>query len=106
MSFTNEPLIAYHCLCVQYSGLLLDIKYGNLLKLDSFANILVCVHGRTKLTQSEMIERYPSRFITVDQIGSNKRFMALNTLYEITKLRAPALCITNIPFDLKLASAP
>lgn len=85
-----------------YSGLLLDIKYGNLLKLDSFANILVCVHGRTKLTQSEMIERYPSRFITVDQIGSNKRFLALNTLYDIINGELPFLTYFG---DLKLASA-
>jgi hypothetical protein len=68
-------------LIVPPSGLFLDIKYGNLLKLDAFANILACVHGHKKLNMAETLQYYPSNFITVDQIGSNKRFLGLNTLY-------------------------
>lgn len=71
-----------------FRGLFLDIKYGNLLKLDSFANILACVHGHKKLDVAETLQYYPSNFITVDQIGSNKRFLALNTLYVTSSKRS------------------
>ena len=30
---------------VDYRGLWFDTKYGNLLKVDTYGNLLVCVHG-------------------------------------------------------------
>jgi 5'-nucleotidase len=60
-------------------GLWLDKKYGNLLKLDSHRNILVCVHGLKILNNEETLKYYPNRFITYEE----GRIYTLDTLYEL-----------------------
>lgn len=37
---TSNPLLSFF-----YRGLVFDTMYGNLLKVDAYGNILVCVHG-------------------------------------------------------------
>lgn len=32
-------------ICFAFRGLVFDTMYGNLLKVDAYGNILVCVHG-------------------------------------------------------------
>ena len=62
-------------------GLFVDRKYGNFLKVDTFGQILGCVHGRMKLSKEETQERYPSMMIHQDEIG--KRFYLLDTLFAL-----------------------
>lgn len=38
-------LLLVTCMCVLLRGLVFDTLYGNLLKVDTYGNILVCVHG-------------------------------------------------------------
>uniref|UniRef100_A0A671WU93 Cytosolic purine 5'-nucleotidase n=1 Tax=Sparus aurata TaxID=8175 RepID=A0A671WU93_SPAAU len=57
-------------------GLVFDTMYGNLLKVDSYGNILVCVHG-FNFVRGEM---YPNKFI---QRGDTDRFSILNTLFNL-----------------------
>jgi len=67
-------------------GLFLDKEFGNLLKVDSFGNIVLCLHGRHKLPKKRVSELYPSMYIHSDQIGN--RFKSLNTLFDL-----PEACI-------------
>eukprot|EP01132_Coremiostelium_polycephalum_P005679 gene5679-7068_t len=62
-------------------GLFLDCELGNLLKIDNFGNIILCVHGKKKLTSRETYELYPSMRVHGDEIG--KRFYLLNTLFTL-----------------------
>eukprot|EP00124_Ichthyophonus_hoferi_P000869 Ihof_evm10s37 gene=Ihof_evmTU10s37 len=91
-------------------GLFLDIKYGNLIKLDAFCNIIVAVHGHTILSPKECKRLYPSNFIAPDFIGSKKRYQGLNTLFDIPKTalfadlvafmsKARTECLTGIQVD-------
>uniref|UniRef100_A0A8C3A842 Cytosolic purine 5'-nucleotidase n=1 Tax=Cyclopterus lumpus TaxID=8103 RepID=A0A8C3A842_CYCLU len=57
-------------------GLVFDTMYGNLLKVDGYGNILVCVHG-FNFVRGEM---YPNKFI---QRGDTERFYILNTLFNL-----------------------
>uniref|UniRef100_A0AAX7SWP1 Cytosolic purine 5'-nucleotidase n=1 Tax=Astatotilapia calliptera TaxID=8154 RepID=A0AAX7SWP1_ASTCA len=57
-------------------GLVFDTMYGNLLKVDAYGNILVCVHGFNFLKG----EMYPNKFI---QRGDTDRFYILNTLFNL-----------------------
>lgn len=41
INYTFNPLFSF---CI-YRGLVFDTMYGNLLKVDAYGNILVCVHG-------------------------------------------------------------
>ncbi|XP_008315584.1 cytosolic purine 5'-nucleotidase isoform X2 [Cynoglossus semilaevis] len=61
-------------------GLVFDTMYGNLLKVDAYGNILVCVHGFNFLRGPETRERYPNKFI---QRGDTERFYILNTLFNL-----------------------
>uniref|UniRef100_A0A3Q3JDV9 Cytosolic purine 5'-nucleotidase n=1 Tax=Monopterus albus TaxID=43700 RepID=A0A3Q3JDV9_MONAL len=61
-------------------GLVFDTIYGNLLKVDAYGNILVCVHGFTFLRGPEIREMYPNKFI---QRGDTDRFYILNTLFNL-----------------------
>ncbi|EFA83853.1 5'-nucleotidase [Heterostelium album PN500] len=62
-------------------GLFLDKELGNLLKIDSFGNIILCVHGRRTLSSKESTDMYPSMRVPSDDIG--KRFYLLNTLFTL-----------------------
>uniref|UniRef100_A0A6B2L3V0 5'-nucleotidase n=1 Tax=Arcella intermedia TaxID=1963864 RepID=A0A6B2L3V0_9EUKA len=63
-------------------GLILDMELGNVLKLDKFTSILVCYHGKTKLTKAQISDLYPSFRIPNDLLGS-KRFEILNVTYSL-----------------------
>nr|KAG5693676.1 hypothetical protein BaRGS_008318 [Batillaria attramentaria] len=60
-------------------GLWFDKVYGNLLKVDSYGNILVCVHGFHFLKHHEIEELYPNKFMQLD----DARVYVLNTLFNL-----------------------
>eukprot|EP00095_Tigriopus_kingsejongensis_P004821 maker-scaffold769_size100554-snap-gene-0.20 protein:Tk04821 transcript:maker-scaffold769_size100554-snap-gene-0.20-mRNA-1 annotation:"hypothetical protein TcasGA2_TC002083" len=60
-------------------GLWFDTTYGNLLKVDGFGNILVCVHGFEFLKPLQISEKYPNKFIQLD----DSRIYVLNTLFNL-----------------------
>ncbi|XP_044273371.1 cytosolic purine 5'-nucleotidase-like isoform X2 [Varanus komodoensis] len=63
-------------------GLVFDALYGNLLKVDSHGNLLVCAHGFRFLKGSDLWNFYPNKFIQRDDM---KRFHILNTLFNLTE---------------------
>ncbi|XP_062817032.1 cytosolic purine 5'-nucleotidase-like isoform X1 [Anolis carolinensis] len=63
-------------------GLVFDALYGNLLKVDSHGNLLVCAHGFRFLKGAEIWNFYPNKFIQRDD---TKRFHILNTLFNLTE---------------------
>ncbi|XP_034617495.1 cytosolic purine 5'-nucleotidase-like isoform X1 [Trachemys scripta elegans] len=63
-------------------GLVFDTQYGNLLKVDSHGNLLVCAHGFRFLNGAEIWNYYPNKFIQRDDM---KRFHILNTLFNLTE---------------------
>ncbi|XP_063066433.1 5'-nucleotidase, cytosolic II, like 1 [Engraulis encrasicolus] len=63
-------------------GLVYDTMYGNLLKVDSHGNILVCTHGFTYLKGEEIHTYYPHKFIQRDD---TERFYILNTLFNLSE---------------------
>ncbi|KAK7110966.1 cytosolic purine 5'-nucleotidase-like isoform X2 [Littorina saxatilis] len=60
-------------------GLWFDKVYGNLLKVDSYGNILVCIHGFRFLKRMEIAELYPNKFMQLD----DSRLYVLNTLFNL-----------------------
>ncbi|XP_002741392.1 cytosolic purine 5'-nucleotidase-like [Saccoglossus kowalevskii] len=63
-------------------GLLFDKEFGNLLKVDAYGNILVCVHGFKFLTGADIQECYPNKFIQVSKETENRIYI-LNTLFNL-----------------------
>ncbi|XP_061656881.1 5'-nucleotidase, cytosolic II, like 1 isoform X2 [Syngnathoides biaculeatus] len=63
-------------------GLVIDTTYGNLLKVDSNGNILVCSHGFWFLKGNEIHRYYPNNFIQRDDTD---RFYILNTLFNLSE---------------------
>lgn len=63
-------------------GLWFDRTYGNLLKVDGFGNILVCIHGFQFLKPSEVYELYPNKFINLDE----NRIYVMNTLFNLPEI--------------------
>ncbi|XP_067168655.1 5'-nucleotidase domain-containing protein 4-like isoform X2 [Apteryx mantelli] len=63
-------------------GLVFDTLLGNLLKVDSHGNLLVCAHGLRFLKGPEILHHYPNKFIQRDD---TKRFHILNTLFNLTE---------------------
>ncbi|XP_008302244.1 5'-nucleotidase, cytosolic II, like 1 isoform X2 [Stegastes partitus] len=63
-------------------GLVVDTTYGNLLKVDSNGNILVCSHGFRFLKGQDVNNYYPNKFI---QRGDTERFYILNTLFNLSE---------------------
>uniref|UniRef100_A0A8C5CZ49 Cytosolic purine 5'-nucleotidase n=1 Tax=Gadus morhua TaxID=8049 RepID=A0A8C5CZ49_GADMO len=61
-------------------GLVFDTTYGNLLKVDTYGNILVCAHGFNFMRGPDIREMYPNKFI---QRGDMDRFYILNTLFNL-----------------------
>lgn len=62
-------------------GLFLDTQLGNLLKVDSFGNIILCVHGKKRWKKHAIYGSYPGGLIHNDEIG--RRFYLLNTLFAL-----------------------
>jgi len=60
-------------------GLWFDTLHGNLLKVDAYGNILVAVHGFKFLKASEIAEKYPNKFLQLD----DSRIYVLNTLFNL-----------------------
>jgi len=60
-------------------GLWFDTLFGNLLKVDAYGNILVCVHGFQFLKPSEIYSLYPNKFLLLDE----SRVYVLNTLFNL-----------------------
>jgi len=60
-------------------GLWFDTKFGNLLKVDTYGNVLVAVHGFKFLKQSEIYGLYPNKFIQLDE----SRIYVINTLFNL-----------------------
>jgi 5'-nucleotidase len=60
-------------------GLWYDKLYGNLLKVDTHGNILVCVHGFKFLKTNEIYKYYPNKFINYD----SSRIYPLITLFNL-----------------------
>ncbi|XP_029300969.1 cytosolic purine 5'-nucleotidase-like isoform X2 [Cottoperca gobio] len=63
-------------------GLVIDTTYGNLLKVDSNGNILVCSHGFCFLKGENIHNYYPNKFIQRDD---TERFYILNTLFNLSE---------------------
>eukprot|EP00054_Salpingoeca_dolichothecata_P036694 m.8353 g.8353 ORF g.8353 m.8353 type:complete len:551 (-) comp6950_c0_seq1:136-1788(-) len=63
-------------------GLFFDKTYGNLLKVDAFGHILVCLHGHSKVPDAEIRELYPNKYVSPTDMGE-RRFYVLNTLFNI-----------------------
>ncbi|XP_061554919.1 5'-nucleotidase, cytosolic II, like 1 isoform X1 [Phycodurus eques] len=72
-------------------GLVIDTTYGNLLKVDSNGNILVCSHGFWFLKGKEILRYYPNNFIQRDDTD---RFYILNTLFNLSETYLYA-CLVN-----------
>lgn len=77
-------------------GLFFDCELGNLLKVDTYGNILVCVHGFDFLNGYEVRKLYPNKFVQAD----NKRYFILNTLFNLPETHLLA-CLVNY-FDNSL----
>ncbi|XP_038641105.1 cytosolic purine 5'-nucleotidase-like isoform X1 [Scyliorhinus canicula] len=63
-------------------GLVFDTLHGNLLKVDSHGNILVCAHGFRFLKGAEILEQYSNKFIQRDDM---QRFYILSTLFNLAE---------------------
>lgn len=77
-------------------GLWFDTLYGNLLKVDAYGNILVCVHGFEFLKHSQVYELYPNKFLQLDE----SRVFVLNTLFNLPETYLLACLVdffTNSP---------
>ncbi|XP_043193130.1 cytosolic purine 5'-nucleotidase-like isoform X2 [Amphibalanus amphitrite] len=70
-------------------GLWFDTQFGNLLKVDAYGNILVCVHGFKFLKKAEIYEMYPNSFITLD----DSRVYVMNTLFNLPEIYILACAI-------------
>lgn len=60
-------------------GLWFDTRYGSLLKVDSYGNILVCAVGFRFLKSHEIRSLYPNKFIQINE----SRIFILNTLFNL-----------------------
>ncbi|CRK93431.1 CLUMA_CG006967, isoform A [Clunio marinus] len=77
-------------------GLWFDSHFGNLLKVDAYGNILVCVHGFEFLKHSKIYELYPNKFLQLDE----SRVYVLNTLFNLPETYMYACLVdffTNSP---------
>ncbi|EDO47687.1 predicted protein [Nematostella vectensis] len=72
LSFQYDPIFPVR-------GLFFDCELGNLLKVDTYGNILSCVHGFDFLPNLEVRELYPNKFVQAD----SSRYFILNTLFNL-----------------------
>lgn len=77
-------------------GLLFDRVKGNLLKIDTYGNILTCIHGLDFIRGDALRELYPNKFVHVDK----NRFAIFNTLFNLPEIYLLA-CIVHL-FDKKM----
>ncbi|KAM8829291.1 cytosolic purine 5'-nucleotidase-like isoform 4-T6 [Spinachia spinachia] len=75
LSYTYDPSFPTR-------GLVIDTTSGNLLKVDSNGNILVCSHGFRFLKGRDVHDYYPNKFIQRDDTD---RFHVLNTLFNLSE---------------------
>ncbi|KAM6984845.1 5'-nucleotidase, cytosolic II, like 1 [Aplochiton taeniatus] len=73
-------------------GLVFDTTYGNLLKVDSNGNILLCSHGFSFLKGEEIQDYYPNKFI---MRGDIDRFYILNTLFNLSETYLYACLVSH-----------
>ena len=79
-------------------GMMFDTELGNLLKVDTYGNILLCVHGFQFYNSREIRKSYPNKFIQVGGSASALgRFPILNTLFNLPEIYLLA-CLVDI-FD-------
>lgn len=77
-------------------GMVFDNERGNLLKVDAFGNILLCVHGFKFYSSKEIRECYPNKFIQVGESAAiGRRFPILNTLFNLPECYLLA-CLIDI----------
>ncbi|XP_070501760.1 cytosolic purine 5'-nucleotidase isoform X2 [Chironomus tepperi] len=77
-------------------GLWFDTHFGNLLKVDAYGNILVCVHGFEFLKPHSIYDLYPNKFLQLDE----SRVYVLNTLFNLPETYLLACLVdffTNSP---------
>lgn len=79
MGYPQEILLFEYDPSFPVRGLWFDTQYGNLLKVDAYGNILVCVHGFQFLKNSQVYELYPNKFLQLDE----SRVYILNTLFNL-----------------------
>lgn len=70
-------------------GLFFDCELGNLLKVDTYGNILVCVHGFEFLNGHEIRSLYPNKFVQAD----SSRYYILNTLFNLPETNLMACLV-------------
>ena len=61
-------------------GLMIDPVLGNIIKVDSFGSITVCLHGKQRVAKQVVAQQYQSMRILNEDIG--RRFYSLNTLFS------------------------
>jgi 5'-nucleotidase len=71
-------------------GLWFDNLYGNLLKVDTYGNILTCTHGFKFLKSNEIYKQYPNKYIIFDE----SRIYVLTTLFNLPEIYILA-CLVN-----------
>ncbi|KAI2803130.1 Cytosolic purine 5'-nucleotidase [Blomia tropicalis] len=78
MGYPAEINLFYYDPTFPVRGLWFDTENGNLLKVDPYGNILVCVFGFNFLKTSEIYAMYPNKFVQLDE----NRIYVLNTLFN------------------------
>ncbi|XP_028414947.1 cytosolic purine 5'-nucleotidase-like isoform X2 [Dendronephthya gigantea] len=63
-------------------GLLFDNELGNLLKVDTYGNILICVHGFDFCPSSYIRKSYQNKFVNPD----SERYFILNSIYSLPEI--------------------
>jgi len=77
-------------------GLMFDKQFGNLLKVDTFGNILLAVHGFEFVIGDELRDYYPNKFV---QWENDDRFMIYNTLFGLPEIYLLACVIHHFESD-------
>lgn len=72
-------------------GLWFDSMYGTFLKVDAHGYILICIHGFKFLTKSEITERYPNSFVSLEP----GRIHVMNTRFDLATIHLLSCVIEN-----------
>eukprot|EP00794_Sanderia_malayensis_P011118 gene11118-12288_t len=64
-------------------GMMFDTELGNLLKVDTYGNILLCVHGFKFYHSQDIRKCYPNKFIQAGGAAAVSKFPILNTLFNL-----------------------
>lgn len=76
-------------------GMMFDTELGNLLKVDTYGNILLCVHGFQFYRSQDIRKFYPNKFIQAGGTAAVSKFPILNTLFNLPECYLLA-CLTHI----------